>query len=269
MRPAGGIRYHVQVSTTPERESRRRWQNRWLWLLYQPYKYLVYAPFLGVSTFFFASLAVILCLFVKPRVVSAVTGVPWARLNAFFTPMRVTVTGRENLDPRQSYVVVSNHQSHFDIFVLYGFLGIDFRWIMKQELRKVPGIGISCYRLGHIFVDRSNHAAALASIDAAKERITDGTSVLFFPEGTRSRSGRLRTFKKGAFHFARDLGLPVLPVTIVGTRDVLPSDGIDLKPGSARLIIHPPIELEGNSREEIAVLMTRVRDTIAAPLGGE
>jgi 1-acyl-sn-glycerol-3-phosphate acyltransferase len=181
--------------------------------------------------------------------------------------MRVTVTGRENVDPRQSYVVVSNHQSHYDVFALYGFLGIDFRWIMKHELRKVPAIGISCHRLGHIFIDRSNHAAALATIDSAKETIVNGTSVLFFPEGTRSRSGRLRAFKKGAFHFARDLELPILPVTIVGTRDVLPADGIDLKPGSARLIIHPPIELDGSSREEIADLMATVRTVIAAPLG--
>jgi len=257
------------VTDTSAAEKRSRWPNRALRWLYQPYKFLVYAPFLGVSTFVFASLAVILCLFVKPRVVSAITGVPWARLNALVTPMRVTVSGRENIDPDQSYVVVSNHQSHFDVFVLYGFLGIDFRWIMKQELRKVPGIGVSCYRLGHIFIDRSNHSAALASIDAAKERITAGTSVLFFPEGTRSRSNRLRTFKKGAFHFARDLEVPILPVTIVGTSDVLPSDGMDLKPGRARLIIHPPVAVEGGGREEIAGLMARVRDMIAAPLGCE
>jgi 1-acyl-sn-glycerol-3-phosphate acyltransferase len=257
------------VTDTFAAERRARWPNRALRWLYQPYKFLVFAPFFGVSTFVFASVAVVLCLFLKPRVVSAISGVPWARLNALFTPMRVTVSGRENIDPAQSYVVVSNHQSHYDIFVLYGFLGIDFRWIMKQELRKVPGIGVSCYRLGHIFVDRSNHAAALASIDAAKEKIVGGTSVLFFPEGTRSRSGRLRVFKKGAFHFARDLELPILPVTIIGTRDVLPSDGIDLKPGRARMIIHPPVAVEGGGRDEIAKLMDRVRDTIAAPLGGE
>jgi 1-acyl-sn-glycerol-3-phosphate acyltransferase len=181
--------------------------------------------------------------------------------------MRVKVTGRENIDPEQSYVVVSNHQSHYDIFVLYGFLGIDFRWIMKHELRKVPAIGVSCDRLGHIFIDRSNHQAALATIDAAKEKIANGTSVLFFPEGTRSRSGRLKSFKKGAFHFARDLELPVLPLTIIGTRDVLPADGIDLKPGRARLIIHPPVALNGTEREEVAELVTEVRDIIAAPLG--
>jgi 1-acyl-sn-glycerol-3-phosphate acyltransferase len=255
------------MKETSAGENRSRWPNRLLWWLYQPYKYLVFAPFLGLSTLVFACIAVFLCLFVKPRFVSAITGVPWARLNAMMTPMRLTVRGRENVDPRQSYVVVSNHQSHYDIFVLYGYLGIDFRWIMKQELRKVPAIGVSCDMLGHIFIDRSNHVAAMATIEAAKERITGGTSVLFFPEGTRSRTGNLRVFKKGAFHFARDLGLPILPVTIVGTRDVLPADGIDLKPGRAELIIHPPVDLEGDSRQEIAALMGRVRDTIAAPLG--
>ncbi len=147
---------------------------------------------------------------------------------AWVTPMRVSVEGRENLDPKQSYVLVSNHQSQYDIFLLYGWLGVDFKWVMKKELRKVLGIGVACDRLGHIFIDRSNHAAALATLETAKERIVDGTSVIFFPEGTRSRDGQLKKFKKGAFRMAVDLGLPILPLTVTGTRDVLPAGTSDL-----------------------------------------
>ena len=214
------------------------------WWLYQPYKYLVFAPVVGLVTASLSVLALLLSLVTTPRNASRLCAVPWARILATMTPMRVTVEGRENIDPRQSYVVVSNHQSQFDILVLYGWLGIDFKWVMKQELRGVPGIGVACERLGHIYIDRSNHAAALAALDAAKKKIVNGTSVMFFPEGTRSRSGRLRAFKKGAFRMALDLGLPVLPLTVTGTRDVLPAGTSDLMPGSARLIIHPPVPVD-------------------------
>ena len=236
------------------------------WWLYQPYKYLVFAPVVGLVTASLSVLALLLSLVTTPRNASRLCAVPWARILATMTPMRVTVEGRENIDPRQSYVVVSNHQSQFDILVLYGWLGIDFKWVMKQELRGVPGIGVACERLGHIYIDRSNHAAALAALDAAKKKIVNGTSVMFFPEGTRSRSGRLRAFKKGAFRMALDLGLPVLPLTVTGTRDVLPAGTSDLMPGSARLIIHPPVPVDGVADSDSRNLSDRVRVVIASAL---
>jgi 1-acyl-sn-glycerol-3-phosphate acyltransferase len=234
--------------------------------LYKLYAWLVFAPIMGLSTVILGSAVLPLLFFLPPAVVARLCGRSWARLNSFVTPMRVTVEGREHIDPRQSYVIVSNHQSHFDIFVLYGWLDIDFKWVMKQELRRVPVIGIACERLGHIYVDRSRHEAALASINAAKSRIVDGTSVIFFPEGTRSRDGQLRAFKKGAFKLALDLGLPILPVTITGTRKVLPSDTLDLFPGSVRMIIHPPVAVEGFTHQNLAPLMERTRAIIAAAL---
>jgi 1-acyl-sn-glycerol-3-phosphate acyltransferase len=234
--------------------------------LYKIYTWLVFAPIFGISTLFFGTSTVILLFFLKPRLVSTLCGKTWARVNSFATPMRVTVRGRRNVDPRQSYVIVSNHQSQFDIFVLYGWLDIDFKWVMKQELRKVPALGIACERLGHIYVDRSNREAALASINAAKQRIVDGTSVLFFPEGTRSRDNRMRSFKKGAFRMALDLQLPILPITIQGTRDILPSDTLDLYPGRATMIIHPPIPIDDYSHDALDDLMARTRAVIEAPL---
>jgi 1-acyl-sn-glycerol-3-phosphate acyltransferase len=210
-----------------------------------------------------------LTIFAKPRTASRLSGVPWARVMAFVTRMRVTVQGREHVDPNQSYVLVSNHQSQYDIFVLYGWLGVDFKWVMKKELRNVPGIGVACHRLGHVFIDRSDHAAAVATLDDAKKKIVDGTSVVFFPEGTRSRSGRLKSFKKGAFRMAVDLGLPILPLTITGTRDVLPAGTIDLLPGSARLVIHEPVSVEGCTANDCARLMAEVRSVIASSLPGQ
>lgn len=232
----------------------------WLgWMFYQPYKWLIFVPIFVLTTLFFGSATVVLSIFLPSRWVSLICGTFWSRLNAWLTPMSVNVTGRENIDPQQSYVVVANHQSLYDVFVLYGFLGIDFKWVMKQDLRRVPGLGIGCEKLGHVFVDRSNRRAALASVKAAESKICNGTSVVFFPEGTRSRDGALRPFKKGAFRFALDLNLPILPVTIVGTRDILPSDSLDLLPGKARLIIDEPIRVDGLDGKDIPRLMEQVR----------
>lgn len=233
--------------------------------LYKIYAWLVFAPILVLSTIFFGTATVILLFFLKPRQVAVLCAKTWARINSYATPMLVTVIGRENVDPQQSYVIVSNHQSQFDIFVLYGWLDIDFKWVMKQELRKVPVIGIACERLGHIYVDRSNREAALASIDGAKQRIVDGTSVLFFPEGTRSRDKLMRPFKKGAFRMALDLQLPILPVSIQGTREILPSDTLDLYPGRATMIIHPPIPVADYGTARLHELMEHTRRVIAAP----
>ncbi len=234
------------------------------WWLYQPWKFLVFAPLLAASTVFFSALVLLLMPLLPPGVVSRLCGGGWARFNAFMTPMRVRVRGRDHIDPKQSYVIVCNHQSHYDVFVLYGWLGVDFKWVMKAELRHVPVLGGACARLGHVFIDRSNHAEAMATLESAKERIRDGTSVLFFPEGTRSRSGELGDLKKGAFRMALDLGLPILPMTIRGTRDVLPAKGLDLRPGSATLTIHPSISVEGRTIDDLPELMRRTRDAIAS-----
>ena len=236
------------------------------WWLYQPYKYLVVMPALVVATTVFAFVGATFPFLTGPRTASRLSGVLWARVMAWVTPMGVRVEGRENIDPGQSYVLVSNHQSQYDIFVLYGWLGVDFKWVMKKELRNVLGIGVACHRLGHVFIDRSNRATAIAALDDAKKKIVDGTSVVFFPEGTRSRSGRLKPFKKGAFRMAIDLGLPILPLTITGTRDVLPAGTSDLMPGLARLVIHPPVEVEGCTAADCDRLRHEVRDTIASSL---
>lgn len=238
----------------------------WSWWPYQLWKYLVVGPVAGVATLIGSSAVLVLIPFVKASTLSRVVAGTWARTLAGVVPMPVTVLGRDNVDPEQSYVVVSNHQSLSDILVLYGWLGIDFRWVMKQELRSIPGLGAACEKLGHIYIDRSNHQAAIESINAAKDRIAGGTSVLFFPEGTRSNDGRLKRFKKGAFRFALDAGLPVLPVTVDGACDVLPARRYDLRPGRARLVIHPPVATEGLAAKDVPALSEKVKTIIGSSL---
>ena len=232
--------------------------RRILWLLYQPYKYFVFLPVLLMSTTIISAIIMLLIPLVGTRAAGTLA-VVWARINSYITPMRLTVEGRENVDKRQSYVIVANHQSHFDILVLYGWMGIDFKWVMKMELRQVPVIGIACDHLGHIYIDRSNTEAAIRTIREARKKVTGGTSVVFFPEGTRSRSGQLLRFKKGAFKMAVDLGIPILPVTIMGTRDVLPPHTVNLFPGRVRMRIHPPIDMSVYSADNLGALMETAR----------
>lgn len=238
----------------------------WWWWPYQVWKYLVAIPVAVAATLVGSAAILVLSPFVHPSTLSRVVATNWARIVALVIPMEVKVIGRDHIDPDQSYVVVSNHQSNIDIIVLYGFLGIDFRWVMKKELRSVLGLGAACAALGHIYIDRSNHEAAVSSINDARERITGGTSVIFFPEGTRSEDGRLKRFKKGAFRFAMDTGLPILPVTVDGASDVLPARRFDLRPGRARLVIHKPIAMDDPSASDLPALSNHVSEIIGSAL---
>ena len=234
-------------------------------IAYQPYKWLFILPLLIISTFVCGTLAAIVALSISPRT-GGFFAVLWARINSFFCPMTVTVTGAENIDPGTSYVITANHQSHYDIYVLYGWLGVDFKWVMKKELEKVPVLGPACKALGHIFIDRSDSKSAIETINAAKAKIVNGTSVVFFPEGSRSDDGLIKPFKKGAFRMAIDLGLPVLPVTINGTRKILPKGSIDLRPGGVTMTISKPICVKGYSDENLTELMDKTRMIISSSL---
>jgi 1-acyl-sn-glycerol-3-phosphate acyltransferase len=241
--------------------------NKLLYILYQPYKWLFFIPFLLVNTVVFGIIAVIVSTLINQRVGSYFGGVVWSRLNGFFTPMFVSVKGRENIVNNQSYVIISNHQSLYDIFVVYGWLGLDIKWVMKKELAKIPGIGFGSKKVGHIFLDRSNSRVALESLNNAKKKLVNGTSVVIFPEGTRSKTGVPGIFKKGAFKLALDLDLPILPITILGTKNILPTETIDLRPGKATMIIHKPIDAGSYTEETMREIMDESKRIIAEPIG--
>lgn len=243
--------------------------NKILYLLYQPYKWLFFIPFAIVNTLFFGVIAVLVSTLVNPRIGSYFGGVIWSKLNGSLTPMFVNVTGRDHIDKKNSYVIISNHQSIYDIFLIYGWLGIDIKWVMKKELAKIPGVGFGSRKVGHIFLDRSNSRVALESINEAKRKLINGTSVVIFPEGTRSISGFPGNFKKGAFKLAIDLGLPILPITIIGTNKILPTGTLDIRPGKVKMIIHPPIGIQNYSEDRIRELMDIARKIISGPLEPE
>ncbi len=236
-----------------------------LYILYQPYKWLFFAPFFIINSVIFGILAVLVSPF-SQRLGSLLAGVVWARLNSFLTPIFVQVKGRENIRKGQSYIIIANHQSTYDIFVLYGWLGIDFKWVMKKEVRKIPGVGFGSEAVGHIFIDRSSTKAALETIERAKDKIKGGTSMVFFPEGTRNRTNELLPFKKGAYRFAFDLNLPILPVTINGTREIMPPGTLDLLPGKVEIQIHPPVSISSYNLENMSELMEHTKNVIQSGL---
>jgi 1-acyl-sn-glycerol-3-phosphate acyltransferase len=240
--------------------------KKFLWILYQPYKWLIFIPLAAVLTLILGFLTVPLVYILHPKITNYLTGVLWARLLCALTPVKIWKKGRKNKLKKQSYVIVSNHSSSFDILVLYARLGFDFKWVMKKELRKVPGLGVACEKLGHIFIDRSSPKAALDTIEKAEEHIKGGTCVVFFPEGTRSRTGKMGEFKKGAYKLAFDLGLPILPVTIKGTFDILPTGSFNLFPGKVKLIYHKPIDIEQYSWEKVEELMNHTKEVLQSGL---
>ncbi len=236
---------------------------------YQLYVWLIFLPLVVLLTLIFSTLTIIFAALVNPHFASRVFAANWAKLCASLTPIRVTVEGGENAVRERSYVVASNHQSQFDILVIYGWLELDLKWVMKKELRKIPGIGMGCEKAGHIFVDRRVPKQAAKAITEALARLGDGIGILFFPEGTRSLDGHLLPFKKGAFRTAIDQQLPLLPVTVVGTRNILPAKSLRLYPGRARMIIHPPIETTGMTVAQVDELMSETRRVIESALPAE
>ena len=238
--------------------------------LYQVYAWLVFIPLGLLLTFITGWVTVLVAMIWSPRVASRYIAATWGRLICWMTPVWVTVEGAENADPGRTYVVACNHQSQYDIFLVYGWLKLDLKWVLKAELRKVPGVGIGCEKAGHIFVDRGNPDKARKSISDALERVGNGVGVLFFVEGTRSQDGRLRPFKKGAFRVATSQNLPVLPVTIIGTRDIQKPKSMMIFPGRVRMVIHPAIEVDGGEDAgNVRDLMEQTRAAITSALPEE
>lgn len=233
--------------------------RRWL---VAPWTLLVFFPFVLVTTTIWGFLAVALSFL--SRNVAFYCGAIWAWCLTHASFVRVRVEGREHLQPGVSYVLLANHQGNYDILALYGFLGREFRWVIKQELRKVPFLGWGCAAIGHIFVDRGDSRRAIASLEAAKPMLVGGVSVIFFPEGTRSPDGELGRFKKGGFMMARQLDLAIVPVSITGSYEVLPRGSIFPRPGTIRVRVHPPVAPGEHPND--AELVARVRDAIAEDL---
>ena len=204
--------------------------------------------------FIFVALPILLCATVLTAFLTAVGSVCvkgplfgyypahyWAILFCWLTFVRVRVRGRENVDRKSQYVFVANHQGAYDIFSVYGHLGHPFKWMMKKSLEKIPFVGYACKKAGHIFVDNSSSAALLHTMKAAESQLSDGVSLVVFPEGSRTLDGRIHRFKRGAYQLAREYQLPLVPITIDGAFKVMPRTAILPTYGTITLTIHRPV----------------------------
>lgn len=189
----------------------------------------------------------------------------WAWLFCVMSLVKVKVHGRENIDKNTSYVFVANHQGAYDIFAVYGFLGHNFKWMMKKSLRKIFLVGYTCEKAGHIFVDRSSQSAIRRTIETAERRLRDGMSIVVFPEGERTMNGRMGRFKKGAYQLALEFHLPLVPITIDGSYDVMPRWRKLPRYGTINLTIHHPIQAPATETDRETV-MDLTRQAIASAL---
>jgi 1-acyl-sn-glycerol-3-phosphate acyltransferase len=191
----------------------------------------------------------------------------WSRLVLGVPGVKVKVEQRAPLDPQRPYVFMCNHASMIDIWA--GFVGVpvSFRFIAKKQLARIPLFGWAMWAGRFIFIDRQNAVAARRSIEEAARRIKSGQSVLIYPEGTRTRDGRLMSFKKGGFHLAIDSGTAIVPMAIQGTRELMPRGAMLIRAGEVRLQIGEPIPTAGLGPGDREQLVRQVHDRIAEMLG--
>ena len=240
--------------------------------LYLIYQFLIALPIMIVVTIIVALATMIGSIF-DDRFWGYWPGMIWGRLFylLFFIPLKVD--GKEHIQKGQSYVIAPNHQSYWDAFLIYGFIGIKFKWMMKKELGRIPFVGWACYMAGCIFIDRSSRESGINSIRKAESKLKDGMSVVIFPEGTRTPDGKMGKFKRGAFLISEELGLPILPVTIDGNYDVMSRHAWNVTWHPVHMTIHEPVwprSTKDSTETEVKEIMNetsqRVYDTIKETL---
>ena len=236
--------------------------------LYNLYQLLIALPIIIVDTVVICTAIIIGCALgfghfwgnYPPRL--------WARIILWALLIPVKVEGRQRLDPKESYVFVANHQGAFDIFLIYGHLNRHFKWMMKYQLKKIPFVGFACMKSHQIFVDKRGPKKIKATYDQARETLQGGTSLTVFPEGSRSFTGHMGVFKKGAFMLADELQLPVVPLTINGSFDILPRmkgfNFINWHP--MKLTIHQPIYPTGQGPENVEATLRQAYDSVMSSL---
>lgn len=236
-------------------------------IIYRTYQLLIAFPILLIATVLCAITVIVMCPlggrewrsfwgYYPPKV--------WSCLMCWVLLIRVKVEGHENIDTKTSYVFVANHQGPYDIFAIYGFLGHRFLWMMKRELAEIPLVGMACRMAGHILVDRRGPKAIKHTQDSARRALTGGKSLVIFPEGSRTFTGHMAPFRRGAFQLGHELQLPIVPVTIDGSFDVLPRQKgfYFVNFHTIRIVIQKPIPY----REDMNSIISEAFDAVHSQL---
>ena len=228
-------------------------------VIFSIYQWFVLFPLIFVMTIIIGSIIIINSYTKRSKLLNHSLASWWSKLILFFSFIKLNKIGVENIEEKRSYVIVANHLSAFDIFIVYSCIKSDFIVIIKREIRKIPFFGFLCDRFGHIYIDRSGGKKALASFNRGKKEVKEGRSILFFPEGTRSKNGKIGNFKIGAFRMAVETELSILPITISGTEAILKPGCLRIKPGTVEVKVHKEIKVENLGNDRAVIL--NLRDT--------
>jgi len=193
----------------------------------------------------------------------------WAYTMLAVSFVRTEIKNKEKIQQGTSYIIISNHQSLYDIIALVTALGIQYRWFIKKEILKIPIFGYALYASRNIFIDRVNTASAIESINKGIDRLPKGVSVMVFAEGTRSPDGQIHEFKKGGFVTAVRRKIPILPVTVNGSRRVLSKGSLVVKPGKIQVVIGDPIDTSGYTADTVQELIDKTRQAVMANFNPE
>jgi 1-acyl-sn-glycerol-3-phosphate acyltransferase len=234
---------------------------------YLLYQLVIAYPLAGIATMLTGLSMTLFGKYVHVKGGDYYPAVLWAKfmIRIFLLPMKVV--GLENLEPDKKYIFVANHQGFWDVFMMFGYLGHNFKWMMKDSLRKMPFVGKGCYDTGHIFVNRESPQKEI--FVKAIRILKSGTSLGIFAEGTRTDTGRLGEFKKGAFAIADMTQVEVVPLAIEGSFKLLPKKAIFMNWTPLKITIMKPLAPIGKGKENVEYLMTESRSAIAKALGEE
>ena len=237
-------------------------------LLYRIYQLLIALPLMAIWTVFISLTVAVGCTIGNGHFWGYYPGKWWGYVMLKLLLIPVKVSGRENIKKDESYVIVSNHQGMFDIFLIYGHLCRNFKWMMKHQLRKMPFVGFACEKSHQIFVDKRGPKKVKETYEKARKTLKNGMSLVVFPEGARTFSGHMGVFKRGAFMLADELQMPVVPVTINGSFDIMPrtKDWHWVAWHPMTLTIHKPIYPQTQGAENIKQTLEKSYNDIMSAL---
>ena len=219
-------------------------------------------PAVSVYTIVLGSVSVLSTLFDRHGNFGHKCARAWSWLILKTTGVAVEVEGLDRLDRSRSYIFASNHQSIYDIPILFASLPFQLRILAKESLGRIPFMGWHLQRTGHVLVDRSNPGAGV--VRKMKRLVNEGHSLIVFPEGTRSTDGSVGRFKGGSFIIALQSGLPVVPISVIGSRHVMFRGELMVRPGRVRVVVHAPIETRSVPREAVREFASSVREVVAS-----
>lgn len=241
-----------------------------LWVLY-PLIRPFYLLSLILNTLILALVIIVISPFDRKGNAVHYIGKFWSLLNIYISGARLAIKGKEKIEKGRNYIVLSNHQSLIDPWILIGKLPLQLRWTIKPEVKKMPIFGYALERMGHIYVGRRKREDKVPTLEVAAQRIKQGASVVFFPEGSRSKDGHLRKFHRGGAIAALRSGVPILPITVNGSRFVLPKGTLALMPGKIRVIVGDSIDpgsFDDNTIDELtAVVKSAIQQNLDLEYG--